>query len=209
MLRRRLLGGRRYKYVTGAVSCSAGNAFNNYVTGSNYFRIKINFRINQSGTTIYLVHNWRGATNNWSLLLNNGALTYQETYESTTTNYTWTHKTIETGKWYSVEIYFTYYNGSKNRVYCVLDGTNLGYSQQNANMYTSSAARNVYLAYGVNGDNSVSLRGEIHLSGTSYNSSTTSNSATWNLEDETVGSSLGLTNNGYTITGGTVYLGTE
>ena len=205
-----------YKYVTGALACSAGNNFNNFY---NYdcgteFRVELNFYIDQDtlGNGIVLADNTASSGNYWKLSINSsGKLVMNNAYSGKSASATWSNFTVAPRTWYSLSLY-------SNNITSQNWETTQGIVYASIVPYAANPTHN-YKSVTINRFSQVSttrklivgatnlwLRGAILVKGTKYHSGNTNTQAVLsvNVEDATVGDGLSLTSGLFTLVGGQV-----
>lgn len=191
----------KYKYVTGQLSCSDGNRFNNYSDdSSNVWELQLTLKVDDLSTERVLAQNISGSVG-WKISLNTSGQIVYYTYYTKANTYTFTQK-INVGEWNTVSMSGQYGTSGTagGQVISVINDV----SEAATGMYQTSLTRTARTLY-VGGDG-ISLRDTIKIKGSYYASSTTTTYHTLsvNIEDATVGSELSLTDT-YTLSGGMVY----
>lgn len=190
-----------FKYVKGQLTCSDGKSFNDYCEDSAVWGVSLTFKPDSLSAETILAYNM--VTNaGWRVYINtSGHICAQNKYSGNTASAEWTNWTVSPGTWYTLDLYG--HSGKSSTVYCSVNGSSyISKSLGRTSLFTNT--RNLLV-----GDSEVSLRDGIKIRGTNYSSSSTTVTLEVNVEDASSGSSLSLTSNGRTISGGTVYQQTK
>lgn len=209
IISRRLTGTvtNEFKYVTGQLTCSNGNAFNNYSTSDTVqWGLELAFCVTSLASDVVLADNTIDSGTYWKVYVNtSGQICYGANFNGNDSPAlaTWTNWTVTVGKWYKLSMYGCV-NGSYTMYASLLD-----YTSTSAHSYTSkkniyrqsskTTARNLIV-----GSANVRLRDSITVQGTTYSKGDTQNTLTVNVNNATAGSALNLTNGGRTLSGGLV-----
>lgn len=190
-----------FKYVKGQLTCSDGKSFNDYCEDSAVWGVSITFKLDSLSTETILAYNM--VTNaGWRVYINtSGHICVQNKYSGNTASAEWSDWTVSPGPWYVLDLYG--HSGGSSTVYCSVNNSSyVSKSLGRTSLFTN--ARDLLV-----GDSEVSLRNGIKIRGTNYSSSSTTVTLEVNVENASSGSTLSLTSNGRTISGGTVYQQTK
>ncbi len=209
IISRRLTGSvtNEFKYVTGELSCTNGNAFNNYSTSDSVkWGLELAFCVTSLSSEVVLANNTIDSGTYWKVYVNtSGQICYGANFNGNDSPAlaTWTNWTVTVGKWYKLSMYGCV-NGSYTMYASLLD-----YTSTSAHSYTSkkniyrqsskTTARNLLI-----GSANVRLRDSITVYGTTYSKGDVQNTLTVDVNNATAGSALSLTNGGRTLSGGMV-----
>lgn len=209
ILSRRLTGTATndFKYVTGELTCSNGNAFNNYsISDSVQWGLELAFCVTSLASDVVLADNTIDAGTYWKVYVNtSGQICYGANFngDSSPALATWTNWTVTVGQWYKLSMY-----GCVNNSYTMYASL-LSYTDTGAHSYVSkkniyrqsskTTARNLLI-----GSANVKLRDSITVQGTTYNKADVQNTLTVDVNNATAGSALNLTSDGRTLSGGMV-----
>lgn len=192
----------KYKYVTGQLSCSDGNRFNNYSNdSSNVWELQLTFKVDDLSTERVLAKNMSGSVG-WKISLSTSGQIVYYTYYTKANTHTFTQK-VNAGEWNTLSMSGQY--GSTGtaggQVILTLNGT----EEKATGLYQTGCTRTARTLYV--GDKNISLKDTIRVKGSYYvnASSETYTEISGNVDDATVGEALTINSGEFTLSGGMVY----